>query len=112
LDLARETLKDFVHTKEVSVVDIQQFVSHHFKVSLEQLKSKSRSRTINYPRQVAYYFCRKYTDTTLADIGKSFNRNHSSVIRGLSQFETSLHTNKSIKEIVGYLTEKFEKAYL
>lgn len=112
LDLARETLKDFVHNKEVSVSDVQQFISLHFKISLDQLKSKSRTRTVNYPRQVAYYFCRRYTDRTLADIGKFFNRNHSSVIRGLSQFETALHTNKSVKDIVNHLAEKFEKTYL
>jgi chromosomal replication initiator protein len=112
LDLARDMLKDFVQPKEVSISDIQQFISLQFKISLDQLKSKSRSRTVNYPRQVAYYFCRRYTDQTLADIGKFFNRNHSSVIRGLSQFETALHTNKSIKDVVNHLTEKFEKSYL
>lgn len=112
LDLAKETLKDFVQTKVVSVAEIQKFIAQYFKVTLDQLRSKSRSRIVNYPRQVAYYFCRKYTDSTLADIGKCFNRNHSSVLRGLSQFETALYTNKSIKDVLHYLTQKFEKAYL
>lgn len=111
LDLAKETLKGFLQTKVIDVMDIQKFVARHFKVSPEQLKSKSRSRTINYPRQIAYYFCRKYTDSTLSTIGGFFNRNHSSVLRALNQFEMSLRTNRGIKDAINLLTQKFEKTY-
>jgi len=111
LDLAKETLKSFIQNKLVDVMDIQKFISRQFKVSPEQLKSKSRSRTINYPRQIAYYFCRKYTDKTLATIGSFFNRNHSSVLRALNQFEISLRTNRGVKDAVNLLTQQFEKIY-
>ena len=87
------------------------FISRKFKVSAEQLKSKSRSRTINYPRQIAYYFCRKYTDSTLSTIGSFFNRNHSSVLRALNQFEMSLRTNRGVKDAINLLTQQFEKIY-
>ena len=111
LDLAKETLKSFIQNKLVDVMDIQKFISRQFKVSPEQLKSKSRSRTINYPRQIAYYFCRKYTDSTLSTIGSFFNRNHSSVLRALNQFEISLRTNRGVKDAVNLLTQQFEKIY-
>lgn len=111
LDLAKETLKGFIQNKLVEVADIQKFISRQFKVSHEQLKSKSRSRTINYPRQVAYYFCRKYTDSTLQTIGSFFNRNHSSVLRALNQFEMSLRTNRGVKDAINLLTRQFEKIY-
>jgi len=111
LDLAKETLKGFHQNKLVDVTDIQKFISRQFKVSPEQLKSKSRARTINYPRQIAYYFCRKYTDCTLATIGSFFNRNHSSVLRALNQFEISLRTNRGVKDAINLLTQQFEKIY-
>ncbi|MBP1709381.1 MAG: chromosomal replication initiator protein DnaA, partial [Deltaproteobacteria bacterium] len=111
LDLAKETLKSFIQNKLVDVMDIQKFISRQFKVSPEQLKSKSRSRTINYPRQIAYYFCRKYTDNTLSAIGSFFNRNHSSVLRALNQLEISLRTNRGVKDAVNLLTQQFEKIY-
>ena len=111
LDLAKETLRSFIQNKLVDVMDIQKFISRQFKVSPEQLKSKSRSRTINYPRQIAYYFCRKYTDSTLSTIGSFFNRNHSSVLRALNQFEISLRTNRGVKDAVNLLTQQFEKIY-
>lgn len=111
LDLARETLKDFVQNKMVTVTDIQKFISQHFKVTPDQLQSKSRNRAISYPRQVAYYFCRKYTDFTLAAIGKYFNRNHSSVLRALNNFEIMLRTNRGVRDALNFLTQKFEKSY-
>ncbi|HJX31700.1 MAG TPA: chromosomal replication initiator protein DnaA [Thermodesulfobacteriota bacterium] len=111
LDLAKETLRSFIQNKLVDVMDIQKFISRQFKVSPEQLKSKSRSRTINYPRQIAYYFCRKYTDSTLSTIGSFFNRNHSSVLRALNQFEISLRTNRGVKDAINLLTQQFEKIY-
>ncbi|MCX8012348.1 MAG: chromosomal replication initiator protein DnaA [Desulfobacterota bacterium] len=114
LTLAKETLKEFIQNdnKIIKVTDIQKFISQQFKISLEQLKSKSRARAINYPRQIAYYLCRKYTDSTLETIGKFFNRNHSSVIRALNQFEILLRTNRGVKDMVNLLTQKFEKSYL
>ena len=111
LKLAKETLKGFVQKRMVDVTDIQKFISHHFKVTPDQLQSRSRSRAISYPRQVAYYFCRKYTDRTLTDIGKYFNRNHSSVLRALNNFEIALRTNRGVRDALNYLTQKFEETY-
>ncbi|MBN2466829.1 MAG: chromosomal replication initiator protein DnaA [Deltaproteobacteria bacterium] len=112
LDLAKETLKSFIKNKTVTVAEIKKFISHHFKITLDQLQSKSRSRGVTYPRQVAYYFCRKYTDITLSAIGENFGRNHSSVLRALNKFETSMRTNRNVRDAINYLTDKFEKSYL
>ena len=112
LDMAKQTLKSFIKNKAVTVEDIKKFISHHFKTTPEKLQSKSRSRSVAYPRQVAYYLCRKYTETTLSDIGSCFGRNHSSVLRALNNFETSIRINKSIRDALNYLTDKFEKTCL
>ena len=111
LDLAKETLKSFIQNKVVKIADVKKFISQQFKITPEQLKSKSRLRSISYPRQVAYYFCRKYTDSTLSTIGSSFNRNHSSVLRALNNFEITLRVNRGVKDAVNLLTKKFEKLH-
>lgn len=113
MELVKESLKGFIQkAKVLNINDINMFIAHHFKVSLDQLRSKSRSRTVTYPRQMSYYFCRKYTNSTLAEIGKCFNRNHSSVVRALNKFESNIRTNRSIQDAVHFLVEKFEKVYL
>ena len=112
MELVKESLKSFVQkTKVVSISDINTFVAKQFKISLEQLRSKSRSRVVTYPRQIAYYFCRKYTNSTLAEIGQSLNRNHSSVVRALGKFEEHLRVNRSIRDAVDFLTQKFQKEH-
>lgn len=111
LDLARETLKDIIQKRAVTIGEIQKFIARHFKLSPEQLQSKARARSVAFPRQLAYYFCRQYTDITLAAIGKHFNRNHSSVLRSLTHLEMSMRTNRGVKDTVSFLTEKFEKSY-
>jgi chromosomal replication initiator protein len=111
LELTKETLKSFVQNKTVSIADIQQFVARHFKLTPQQLQSKSRSKGVSYPRQIAYYFCRKYTEVTLAEIGRSFNRNHSSVLRALSNLETALRINRGVRDALNYLTQEFEKLH-
>jgi len=113
MDVVKESLKGFIEkAKVIGINEINSFIAQYFKISLDQLRSKSRSRTVTYPRQMSYYFCRKYTNSTLAEIGKCFNRNHSSVVRALNKFESSLRTNRSIRDAVDFLTEKFEKSYL
>jgi chromosomal replication initiator protein len=39
---------------------------------------------------VAYYLARKHTQLSLQEIGKRFNRSHSSVHKGLSAFEREM----------------------
>ncbi len=113
MELAKESLKSFVQkVRVVTVDDINRFVAKHFKVTPEQMRSKSRNRAVTYPRQVSYFFCRKYTNSTLAEIGASLNRNHSSVVRALSNFESSLRINRSVRDAVAYLTQLFEKECL
>src|SRR5690606_19042787 len=50
----------------VSVYFIQKTVAAYFKVDLEALKGKLKKREFVIPRQVAMYFCKRYTQLTLA----------------------------------------------
>jgi len=83
-------------TNRLSVKAISELVASQFKVGIDEMRSKSRKRTISHPRQVAMYLCRKHTEETLADIGKVFNRDHSTVmhaikvVSGLNRRDTSV----------------------
>ena len=62
---------------------ICELVGRQFKVSLAEMQSRSRKKTIAFPRQVAMYLSRKYTEETLADIGRELNRDHSTVMHSI-----------------------------
>jgi chromosomal replication initiator protein len=111
LELAKEVLKNIVKEiqSDVSVDFIQKTVADYFKVSLEQMKSKVKKREIVIPRQVAMYFCKRYTQLTLALIGGNFGgRDHSTVIHALESVEDMMKTDVNFKNSVDELTKKFK----
>jgi len=111
LELAKEVLKNIVKEiqADVSVDYIQKTVADYFKVELEQMKSKVKKREIVIPRQVAMYFCKRYTQLTLALIGENFGgRDHSTVIHALESVEDMMKTDINFKNSVEDLTKKFK----
>ena len=66
MELARKALKDLdmgSTTEKVITVDaIQELVAAQYKIRVEDLKAKKRTRSIAYPRQIAMYLTRELTD--------------------------------------------------
>jgi len=111
LELAKEVLKNIIKEiqSDVSVDFIQKTVSEYFKVDLESLKSKIKKREIVIPRQVAMYFCKRYTQLTLALIGENFGgRDHSTVIHALESVEDMMKTDSNFKSSVEELGKKLK----
>ncbi|MCA6409363.1 MAG: chromosomal replication initiator protein DnaA, partial [Cytophagales bacterium] len=111
LELAKEVLKNIVKEiqSDVSVDFIQKTVGDYFKVDLEAMKSKVKKREIVIPRQTAMYFCKRYTQLTLALIGENFGgRDHSTVIHALESVEDMMKTDANFKNSVEELTKKFK----
>lgn len=111
LELAKEVLKNIVKEiqSDVSVDYIQKTVADYFKVELEQMKGKVKKREIVIPRQTAMYFCKRYTQLTLALIGENFGgRDHSTVIHALESVEDMMKTDANFKNSVDELTKKFK----
>ncbi len=111
LELAKEVLKNIVKEiqSDVSVDYIQKTVADFFKVELEAMKSKGKKREIVMPRQTAMYFCKRYTQLTLALIGENFGgRDHSTVIHALESVEDMMKTDANYKNSVEELTKKFK----
>ena len=57
------------------------------------LRSTKKSKGVAEPRQVAMYLIRKLTNLSLPDIGKEFNRDHTTVIYAVDKISTSLKSN-------------------
>ena len=70
----------------------------YFNISISDLTSNKKTSQYSYPRHIAMYLCRKYTDMSFHDIGYYFgNRDHSSVIYAIKKIK-----NKK-KEIINDL---------
>jgi chromosomal replication initiator protein len=80
--LARETLKDILpeEGKRPASAEIIKFVARHYDLKVSEIKSKSNSRQIVIPRQVAMYLCKRLTALSYPEIGKLFNDKHHSTV--------------------------------
>ncbi|MFY9820356.1 MAG: chromosomal replication initiator protein DnaA [Thermoanaerobaculia bacterium] len=82
LALARDTLKDILpeEGKKPAAAEIIKFVARHYDLRVSEIKSKSNSRQIVIPRQVAMFLCKRLTDLSYPEIGKLFNDKHHSTV--------------------------------
>lgn len=88
LELVHEALRAVdIPGRRRSLDEIMQIAARASGVTVAELRGPSRRRRIGRPRQLAMYLCRRFTDASLAEIGRAFCRDHSSVIYALGQVE-------------------------
>src|SRR5210317_43919 len=110
LAMAKEVVAEIIgNSQELSAELIRDFIARQFKISIEDMQSRSRKKTITFPRQVSMYLSRKYTEQGLADIGKAFNRDHSTVLHSVRVISEAIARNGSIRGQVKLLADKLKK---
>ncbi len=110
LSLAKELIQEILPEEpQITKEFILDLVCHHFRITKEELCSKSRERRVTFPRQVAMYLCRKFTGESLQAIGKLFNRDHATVIYAISKVEKALSRPGSVKYQIEYLYREIEE---
>ncbi|WP_165062733.1 chromosomal replication initiator protein DnaA [Adlercreutzia sp. ZJ154] len=84
--------------KNLTVEDIQKEVEQFYKVKHSDLIGPARDRGVTYPRQIAIYLCRQLLDLPFNDIGKKFNRDHTTIMHSVSKVEKMIITNRDVQE--------------
>lgn len=90
LEFAKEALRDVLPDQDrpVAAAQIVKVVAHHYGLKVREIKSKSNSRQITYPRQIAMYLCKRLTEMSYPEIGRLFNgKHHSTVMYSVEQIE-------------------------
>ena len=83
IPIARELLGDLLvseQDKAVSVNSIKKIVGKHFNIRMEDFNSKRKTQSVAWPRQIAMFLTTEMTDLSLPEIGREFNRDHSTVV--------------------------------
>jgi chromosomal replication initiator protein len=111
--MLKETLANIIgNSRQLSPVQIRDFIATQFKIDSAELQSKSRKQIVAFPRQVAMYLARKYTETALADIGKAFNRDHSTVVHAIRAITDKRTRNTSVRRQVELLEKRLEEKFM
>jgi len=100
IELARSALRDKLSmtdsngpesSRNLSLSAIQHAVAKEWGVSVEMLKSKTRTKQITTPRQIAMFLSRELLGLQLVEIGNAFGgRDHSTVIHSLERVHSVL----------------------
>ncbi len=81
-------------TTSLSAADVQSTVASYYGLSVSDLVSANRSARIAWPRQVAVYLTREFTDGSLTRIGAAFGgRSHATVLHGVKRVAERLSAN-------------------
>ena len=112
VDVAREALRDKLRPGEsispgVATLNpdtIQQAVAKEWGVTTEGLRSKTRTKALTAPRQVAMYLMRELLALQLVEIGATFGgRDHSTVIHSLERVAAMLKEDPSFAQRIARL---------
>ena len=112
VDVAREALRDKLRPNEgsgassagLSVDTIQGTIAKEWGVTSEGLRSKTRTKALTAPRQVAMYFIRELLGMQLVEIGAAFGgRDHSTVIHSLERVAGMMREETGFAQRVGRL---------
>lgn len=110
LDIAVDALKDKISERSVYKNDIhriQRIVCEYFKIDIEDLKGKKRSKDINYQRQIAIYLCRIITNESFPKMGTYFGgRDHSTIISAYQKIQKDLETNFQLQTVIEELKKR------
>lgn len=115
VDLAREALRDKLRSSDGTPVraerqdkmgTIQQRVAAEWGVTVEGLQSKTRTKTLTIPRQVAMYLAREILGLQLVEIGQAFGgRDHSTVIHSLERVAETMKESAEFRSRVERVRE-------
>lgn len=101
VDLVREALKDLLalQDKQVGIDNIQRVVCEYYKIKMQDMNSKRRSRSVARPRQVAMALAKELTNHSLPEIGDAFGgRDHTTVLHACRKIKELQEESADIRE--------------
>lgn len=110
LNFAKDVLKDIIspdENKEITPELIVNTVAEHFHISPSDMASKIKSQDIVFPRQIAMYLCRHYTESSLKVIGTLLGRkDHTTVMHAIEKIQNEIDTNEATKNTIDVIRKK------
>ena len=111
LATAQQVLRNIIASQEkrVTIEVIQKRVSEHFNLREQDLKVRSNTRAIAFPRQVAMYIVKQLTTASLPDIGRQFGgKHHTTVLHSINKIEEMRRSDKELNRTITRLMDALQ----
>jgi chromosomal replication initiator protein len=110
LATAQQVLRHIIATQEkkVTIELIQKRVGEQFGMRDQDLKVRSNSKAIAYPRQIAMYLVKQLTSASLPEIGRQFGgKHHTTVLHSVNKIDALRRTDKDLNRTINRLLDSF-----
>ena len=110
LENTQEVLKDMLRSydRRITIDEIQKKVAEYFNISVKEMQSSRRARTVARPRQIAMYLAKMLTLRSLPEIGRKFDRDHTTVMHAVRKIEELVKEDHTVAENVEMLRRTIE----
>lgn len=109
--MAQQALKHLnaAGERRISVESILRAVAERFSLQPAQLKIKSNTRQIAYPRQVAMYLVKELTHASLPEIGRYFGgKHHTTVLHSVQKIEDLRQRDEHLNNLIHSLVDSLQ----
>ncbi|NLT24489.1 MAG: chromosomal replication initiator protein DnaA [Syntrophorhabdus sp.] len=110
-DLVKQIMSHIIRdkNKEITIDMILKEVCSHFSVTIGDIRSSKRIKSIMVPRQVAMYLSRKMTDSSLVSIGEKLGgKDHATVLHSIKKIDGELNVKKELKSSVEKIVQRLK----
>lgn len=111
IDLAKQMIDKLVKNtkREISIDYIQKIVCDYFTMPVDSLKSRTRKREIVQARQIAMYFAKSMTKSSLATIGTLIGgKDHATVLHACKTVNNLIDTDKRFRVYIDEIEKKLK----
>ena len=111
LDMAKQVLKQHLSNereKRISIEAVIKAVAERYSMQPSQLKQKSNTRLIVYPRQIAMFLVNELTSASLPEIGKAFGgKHHTTVLHSIQRIDRLRRHEPDLNRIINSIIDSF-----
>jgi chromosomal replication initiator protein len=111
IDLARKMIDRLVKNtkREITIDYIQKVVCDYFNMPPEVINSKTRKREIVQARQIAMFFAKSLTKSSLATIGSQIGgKDHATVLHACKTVNNLIDTDKRFRGFIDEIEKKLK----
>lgn len=113
VELAQQALAYCIHEPQKNSVILSTVAKHvalFFNITIQELKSQKRHKSISVPRQISLYLMKKMTFSSLQTIGDFMGgRDHSTVIHAISKIDNLLETDTELMHKIQAIEQEIMK---
>jgi len=107
--LAQDAMRNVIDNEQpegITMDRIARTVAAHYKLSMEELKSKNNSRQIAVPRQVAMYLCKRLTKNSFPEIGREYGgKHHTTVMHSVEKIDGLVKDDRNFHRVISELID-------